>query len=559
MLDWKTKTVGVLLPAYFAIAVLVTLLIGAAAVQADDSSKPVSPDGPPPGIVPVSIKLQTVLDANDAAVGRLAHKSITDVEEGTISAYGFIGTYKDVYAGLHSNDDFSSTTTLGPFTSGRGRLHGQRWRRDENGVTNVLQDTVRADEGDALGFIGDTENPKNDVSLLGEVTSPVSAYVVQVKRKGLLGFWSFYDKKTGLLDRVEVGSPDDRYVYTYDDYRLENGVRQAWHTHHSDGAPFNEYDSRITSDTYGVALTADDIAIPPTRQGIVQFPAGKTRVDVPADLRVRTIPFGINMTFADPYIRVTINGRGIDMRLDSTESGMVMDDQLAKEMGLTLSGPYEKDDKGRWYPTRTVVSTMSIGTLQMHDVAFALRPIHTQVGVKKIVGIIGYDVLANAVIEIDYVNQRVEAFDPAQFMPPLGSVSTPVNIDDGIPFVSAQVGASSGDNFLLDTTSPFTVIFPSFVRAHPDDVKDQGRGKAVSFLFKDLGMKATELKSLTFGGARFQEWLAFEFDNIDDFEGVTPDGVIGCDFLQYFNVYFDYGHHLVYLEPNATFKRAAHH
>ena len=157
------------------------------------------------------------------------------------------------------------------------------------------------------------------------------------------------------------------------------------------------------------------------------------------------------------------------------------------------------------------------------------------------------------------MNRRVEAFDPAQFTPPLDSVPTPVNIDDGIPFVSAQVGSSTGDNFLLDTTSPFTVIYPSFALDHPEDVEDQGRGKGISFLFKDSGMKATELKSLTFGGARFEEWLAFAIDNADDYEGVTADGVIGCDFLQYFDVYFDYGHHLVYLEPNATFKRAAHH
>jgi hypothetical protein len=72
-------------------------------------------------------------------------------------------------------------------------------------------------------------------------------------------------------------------------------------------------------------------------------------------------------------------------------------------------------------------------------------------------------------------------------------------------------------------------------------------------------VKATELKSLIFGGVNFQEWLAFEFDSVDDYEGVSADGVIGCDFLQYFNVFFDYGHHLVYLEPNDSFKRAIHH
>ena len=35
------------------------------------------------------------------------------------------------------------------------------------------------------------------------------------------------------------------------------------------------------------------------------------------------------------------------------------------------------------------------------------------------------------------------------------------------------------------------------------------------------------------------------------------DGLIGYDFLRYFNVVFDYRDSLIYLEPNATFKRNA--
>jgi hypothetical protein len=422
---------------------------------------------------------------------------------------------------------------------------------------------VRADEGDASGFIGDAENPKNAVTLLGEITSPMDAYVVQIKGKGLSPLWSFYDKKTGLLDRVEIGSSDNREVYTFDDYRLANGVREPWHTHHADSQPFNDYDSRITSDEYGRALTADDLAIPQTRQNIIQFPSGKAEIDVPSDIQVESLlPFGVAGVFADPYVRVTVNGRGMDMLLDSTETGMVMDDEIAKELGLTRYGPYAKDDKGDWYPTRAVAPSLSFGELQMHNVALSLRHIGENTGKnRKVVGVIGYDFLANAIVEIDYTHGGVKAFDPALFVPPADSVPTPVNIDDGIPYVSVQIGASVGDYFMLDTTSPFTVIFPSFALAHPDDLKDQGKGRAVTFnmFSKDSLMKATELKTLYFGGSRFQEWLAYEDMDPNDIEGVETDGRIGCDFLMYFNVFFDYGQHLIYLEPNDDYKRAVTH
>jgi hypothetical protein len=55
------------------------------------------------------------------------------------------------------------------------------------------------------------------------------------------------------------------------------------------------------------------------------------------------------------------------------------------------------------------------------------------------------------------------------------------------------------------------------------------------------------------------EWIAYEATDAQDLEGVDIDGIIGCDSLQYFNVYFDYGHHAIYLEPNDAYRRAAHH
>jgi hypothetical protein len=228
-------------------------------------------------VVPVAVKLRTILDANDAAVGRTQHKSITSIEEGTITAYGVTGHYRDVSAGLHSGDDFRSSETLGPFTSEFGRYHGTRWRRNENGITNVLQDTVRADENDILSFISETENPKNDVTLLGEVTMPVDAYVIQVKRKNFYPFWAYYDKQSGLLDRIEIGFPTDRQIITYDDYRLANGIRQPWHTRLSGNNSQNTLEKRITSSAYGVAVSDQDLAIPRLAPTSCSFRPGRPK------------------------------------------------------------------------------------------------------------------------------------------------------------------------------------------------------------------------------------------------------------------------------------------
>jgi len=170
-------------------AALATIAATGGLARADDLGKPGTPNGPPAGITPVTVTLQTVLHAHDVAMGIAAHPTVTDIEQGTITAYGLTGTYRDVYAGLRAGSDYSSTETIGPFTSSEGRYHGQRWRRDENGVTNVIQDAQRTAEFEERNFSEQVENPSNDVKLLGEVQSPVDAYVVQVHVKGQSGSW----------------------------------------------------------------------------------------------------------------------------------------------------------------------------------------------------------------------------------------------------------------------------------------------------------------------------------------------------------------------------------
>jgi len=198
--------------------------------------------------------------------------------------------------------------------------------------------------------------------------------------------------------------------------------------------------------------------------------------------------------------------------------------------------------------------------VQMQNVAVSLRHVQDPSNTKHTAGIIGYDLLASSIVEIDYIHHVVKLYDPIQFVPPADSSATPVNIDDEIPFVGATVGVSSGDYFMLDDTEPFTVIFPDFWQAHPNDVVDQGQGRAVNYTFGggDSQLKATQLKALNFAGTSFTEWIAYEATDTQDLEGVDIDGIIGCDFLQYFNVYFDYGHRAIYLEPNDAYRRAAH-
>ena len=73
---------------------------------------------------------------------------------------------------------------------------------------------------------------------------------------------------------------------------------------------------------------------------------------------------------------------------------------------------------------------MTIGPMKMHGVVVHLGNVvgfenwHTESE-----GVIGYDLLANAVVSMDYVSHALKAFVPTFFVPPADSVPTPVNID----------------------------------------------------------------------------------------------------------------------------------
>jgi hypothetical protein len=60
----------------------------------------------------------------------------------------------------------------------------------------------------------------------------------------------------------------------------------------------------------------------------------------------------------------------------------------------------------------------------------------------KAVGLLGFDFIANVALKVDYFNGSVEASVPNLFVPPADGLALQALLDDGVPFVTAQIGAS---------------------------------------------------------------------------------------------------------------------
>lgn len=502
---------------------------------------------PPPGIVPTTSTLLEVLAAHKKAIGKPTDPSACFIEDDAIATNGLTGTTHEISC----QEDFRSTTTLGPFVTSEGSIAGQAWYEDENGQIVPIQGVHQRGAADARALDDALTHPVNGVKLLGEVSSPVAAYVVEVNPPNGRKEWIFYDKATGLTDRIEAAVAGARTVETFADFKTVDGRTVAWSGHDSDGEAPNDEDWHITA--LQVAKKSGETPLEaPTSKPFVDFPSGVTSAKLPATIVGGRI-----------VITLTIGGRGYDFLLDSGSSDINVDYVAAQQMGLTLYGKGVGAASGMFTESRAIISEADVGPLQMHDVTVDVIPfLEFPTLYKKLVGLVGYDFIAGAELRVDYENNAVYAYERGRYTPALGSYPIPVMLDDRVPTVSAQIGQAVGDHFVIDTGADNGYLFPAFTAAHPKDVADQGLGGEMGYLFSmsasgvggAVHLIPTQVSRFQIGGVSFNNWLVYTLDE-KNIGGEDGDGVVGYDFLRFFNVVFDYADSVIYLEPNDTFRR----
>lgn len=531
------------------VAVAIIVLISALP-QTQARAKGVDTD-PPSGIVPTTATLQQVLAAHKKAIGKPIDPSACLIEEDAIAENGLTGTTREVSC----QGDYRSTTTLGPFITSEGSISGQPWSEDENGQVVPVQGVHRRGAADARALNDALTHPTDGVKLLGEVSSPVTAYVVEVNPPDGRREWLFFDKVTSLTDRIEAVISGARTVETYADFKTVNGRTEAWSGHYSDGEAANDVDWHIGS--LQVAKKSDQTPLAaPTSKPFVDFPNGVTSTKLPATIVGSRI-----------VITLTIGGKGYDFLLDSGSSDINVDYAAAQQMGLTLYGKGVGAASGTFTASRSVIGEADIGPLALHNVVIDVIPFMDYPTLyKKVVGLVGYDFIAGAVLRVDYVNNAVYAYERGQYSPAAGSYPIPVMLDDRVPTVSAQVGQAAGDHFIIDTGADIGYLFPAFASAHPKDVADEGLGGEMGYYYtmsaRGVGgtvpLIPTQVSRFQIGGVSFTNWLMYTLD-AKNIGGEDYDGLVGYDFLRFFNVVFDYADSVIYLEPNDTFRRSTKH
>ncbi len=527
---------------------------------------------PPAGIATTTSALADVLAANVRARGKSLTSFATRIEEWSIETNGNESTERIVWSG----EDFKRVENGGPLSTQSGRIGGVSWDHTENGITVIGGGVHHQGEAfDASLRAARAGTPGDAVKLLGEVTAPVAAYVVEVRPSGYPPAWLFFDKSSGLLVRREDIFEGVRSTATYGDFKAFSGAIVATTIKRTNGDSSYDSLSTLTSLKLNVPVPGSELNIPATRQGLVEFPPGVTSVRLPASLPLpgsaprlmdRDYTISRSALRRSISVRVNINGRGLDFILDSGASGILIDKDVADSLGLKRYGASGQEVQGHADASRVVVPEMKIGDLTMknvvaYSVSFQDRPADTE----KVVGLLGFDFIASVGLKVDWDKGELTAFAPGTMSVPENGIAVPINLDDRVPDISVSVGGVSSDHFILDTGASDVIIFPRFAALHRAELVDQGFGTTIQHVFGDtyigvVGGAAkvypVQLKRFVFGVA-FNKFLVLVVDPDSQFQFQDTDGLVGWPFFHYFNLYFDYANSRIVLEPDGDFKKAA--
>lgn len=511
-------------------------------------------DAPPPNLATTTVHLSAILAQHDAAVGRPSGAD-TVIEDWRFTDSGVSGT-------LHlerSGTNYHSRIVTGSLIEEYGQQNGHRWHRDYDGFVSPTT-TIDDKTFFSQQVYEDAADPKNDASVAGVTTGSDPSYVVRVLvSQTRHPEWIFYNVASGLITRVEWILGKRRIARTFSDFRTTGGVTSPWHVH-------DDWDPSALDDDYYCTSMQAGVAIDPS-----QFapPASTPQTSY------STVGFRIPARMYDDgtiIMRMNVNGRGLDMMLDTAANEDIIDEDVAKQMGLPTFGHVDHLSDGE-VPFETLIPDATVGPLALHNLAFDAMPFTFQWSYNiDVVGVLGFDFLSTNVLKIDYQAATVEVLPAASFDGPdpvPGAISYSLDFDDGFPFISLGIDDVSVDDVLVANEIYSTHFFGDLFAAHPElSIGQNGKATQTEDLpFADNGSFGQQVTnwfakptSVHFGSVNFEQPLIRATNMPLDLSSArTVDVALGFDFLRFFDVYIDYPHGRILVKPNALLIRASQH
>jgi predicted aspartyl protease len=269
-------------------------------------------------------------------------------------------------------------------------------------------------------------------------------------------------------------------------------------------------------------------------------------------------------TFADDghvLVRLTINGRGLDFLLDSGASSITIDPGVAQQLRLTVSKRDQSSaNAGRFMTGAAVVPLMTVGDLTMRGAVVSIVPLGFDFPGEKAVGLLGFDFICESSITIDYEHKTVTAERFGSYAAPEGPhvIALPLRLGSQVPMTSVIINGAIAERMMIDTgaAGPF-VLFDYFQRRHPETLPAVRQGVRMNGAGGEFDAHRAQFDAVTIGNVKFAHFVGYLVASRSSYSG-DADGVIGPDFLHFFDVHLDYPNGTIYLVPNALGQRSMH-
>jgi hypothetical protein len=427
------------------------------------------------------------------------------------------------------------------------------WRANENGfVVTLLEDAARL--AISSNAFDDEEVSKLPGTLHGNAkVGTVDVQIVRVQPGP--GFpIDLYVDANGAYRRVVV-SPDDaenRETVDIDNYIDGLPGKKIVGEYHSSSA------GSYVVDKFEPNVPVEDAElIPPRPRATWSFGPPEP---FPIDFHHYTAVYG-NSGASAVMVHASINGHDGNFILDSGSAGILLFGDYARNLGLKrLGGGASSGVNGNIVRTSTVmIDSLSIGPSVLHNVLAAQSGGTAFPGED---GLIGFDVLANAIVDVDLDTNRMTIFDPAKFAPTVskGATAFPVDLSEFVPQLHITVGNGIDSFTIVDTGNSSEVVLSDVLRTSGKIVGLTGQislggGSVMDDSIYLGGVDGTSAYPVPCMRLNHMSVGPYPFENGRVCFGPErafgkKGGLIGIDFLRHFNWTFDYPDGKLILTPN---------
>ncbi|MEJ7624847.1 MAG: aspartyl protease family protein [Pyrinomonadaceae bacterium] len=287
----------------------------------------------------------------------------------------------------------------------------------------------------------------------------------------------------------------------------------------------------------------------PTSQA--RFVSGNSSLEIPFDLSSNLVLLQGKVNDSAPVWFI------FDTGADST----VIDAEFAKTLRLKPAGRIVgTGGAGTAEAVKFKTVSMQFPNIEISNLTIYGLPIDSfssPLG-KKIGGVIGYDIIKEFVVEIDYAARKINLYKPESYQYSGAGEIFPLMFEENLPFVQASFAFEKrvpiSGKFEIDSGSTGAVLFNTpFVKKHgllksisqTSETRIGGvGGTAQAFLGR--------VKNIALGRFTLENPVArFSQATRGDYASAKYDGLIGGEILRRFRTIFDYSRKRMILEPNA--------